>query len=454
MGDDESPRWVVETQETLGKLIKRPKLTEALLMKPPFRFLHDIITEVTKETGFANGLYTEEHEVNSGKIKDKDSKIAYLTKAVKCVEYALGVTINIRVAKVVAGLEAENTNAFLQSLFQAATSVPDSSTAVSKVLAETASAAPPAPPPPPPPASDAYDAGAPPPQAPPPPPPDAGGIGPMGGVAPERDVMQMSSQPMRKPEEENPAAAEGEGAGKRVRPKSARRPPPRVTSNEVKVEKGAARGGDTAPVAGVILEGDGGGDDDTAIVMVDTQGDHVDTSSMAQGAEAGGVQGRLMKNLLEAKNEMEVTSKEGEKGPADLSEGQGETGGIILGKKAKAGDRGGKLPSKTEVSALRTSIQTLCQSSNPLGRCLEYVQEDLEAMGKELEGWRTLRHRRAGELADEEATTASALVGLKAELEKVEEMIKEKQVQIRFSKASILKNDSQVERLLSQVVRA
>jgi len=188
--------------------------------------------------------------------------------------------------------------------------------------------------------------------------------------------------------------------------------------------------------------------------MVDTQGDHVDTSSMAQGAEAGGVQGRLMKNLLEAKNEMEVTSKEGEKGPVDLSEGQEETGGIILGKKPKGGDRGGKLPSKTEVSALRTSIQTLCQSSNPLGRCLEYVQEDLEAMGKELESWRTLRHQRAGQLADEEAATASALVGLKSELEKVEEMIKEKQVQIRFSKASILKNDSQVERLLSQVVRA
>merc|ERR550514_2332529 len=109
--------------------------------------------------------------------------------------------------------------------------------------------------------------------------------------------------------------------------------------------------------------------------------------------------------------------------PVDAEDAD-QGGGIILGKKGKTTGAGGKLPSKTEVSALRASIQTLCQSSNPLGRCLEYVQEDLESMGKELEGWRTLRHRRAGELADEEATTASALVGLKAELEKVEEMIK------------------------------
>ena len=32
----------------------------------------------------------------------------------------------------------------------------------------------------------------------------------------------------------------------------------------------------------------------------------------------------------------------------------------------------------------------MCQSCNPLGRCLEYVQEDLEAMGKELEQWRAV----------------------------------------------------------------
>ena len=68
MGDEGPPPWVTATQETLGGLIKRPRMTDALLQKPPFRFLHDIVSEVTKVTGFASGLY-EGIETESGKIK-------------------------------------------------------------------------------------------------------------------------------------------------------------------------------------------------------------------------------------------------------------------------------------------------------------------------------------------------------------------------------------------------
>ena len=41
-----------------------------------------------------------------------------------------------------------------------------------------------------------------------------------------------------------------------------------------------------------------------------------------------------------------------------------------------------------EISQLRESIQTLCRSANPLGKTMDYVQEDFENMTKELDKWR------------------------------------------------------------------
>lgn len=44
---------VKKTQESLGKFLKKPPLTEKLLKKPPFRFLHDVISAV----GFKATMY-------------------------------------------------------------------------------------------------------------------------------------------------------------------------------------------------------------------------------------------------------------------------------------------------------------------------------------------------------------------------------------------------------------
>ena len=52
---------IKRTQEQLGKYVKKPPLTEKLLSKPPFRFLHDVVTAAMKSNpGLLEGLYTEE----------------------------------------------------------------------------------------------------------------------------------------------------------------------------------------------------------------------------------------------------------------------------------------------------------------------------------------------------------------------------------------------------------
>jgi len=48
MGDKQVDGKIVKkTQDTLGRIIKRPPLTDKLLQKPPFRFLHDVTTSVS-----------------------------------------------------------------------------------------------------------------------------------------------------------------------------------------------------------------------------------------------------------------------------------------------------------------------------------------------------------------------------------------------------------------------
>lgn len=84
MTEDIKPDVIKLTQTTLGSFIKKPALSEKHLKKPPFRFLHDIVTSVIRETGFLSGLYSD-MEMQSENIKDRDMKIAFLQKLIDCV---------------------------------------------------------------------------------------------------------------------------------------------------------------------------------------------------------------------------------------------------------------------------------------------------------------------------------------------------------------------------------
>lgn len=84
MSEDKNNDVFKRTQKVLGKHIKKPQLTEKLLRKPPFRFLHDIIQGVIKETGFLKGLFSE-YELNSENVKEKETKINFLNKLIDAV---------------------------------------------------------------------------------------------------------------------------------------------------------------------------------------------------------------------------------------------------------------------------------------------------------------------------------------------------------------------------------
>ena len=88
--------------------------------RPPFRFLHDVVSKITGKTGFAEGLYDGDY-LNARAIQGKEMKLNYLDKIVKCVGIAQGFDCEVRTTKVVAGTEAEQTNVFLQQLGTVAT---------------------------------------------------------------------------------------------------------------------------------------------------------------------------------------------------------------------------------------------------------------------------------------------------------------------------------------------
>lgn len=114
-------------------MIKKPPLTEKLLSKPPFRYLHDILSEVIRTTGFMKGLYGEA-EMKSDNVKDKDSKIAFLQKAIDVVMLVSGEPLAAKPARIVAGHEPEKTNELLQAIAKCCLNKLSSDEAVKRVL--------------------------------------------------------------------------------------------------------------------------------------------------------------------------------------------------------------------------------------------------------------------------------------------------------------------------------
>lgn len=108
-------------------------MSEKLLVKPPFRYLHDIFTSTMAATGYGQGLY-DDAELDAKSITEKDAKINWLVKIISLTELVVGEEIDVKPTKIVAGHEPDKTNYFLQQMFRAATSGIDTTLHVQQIL--------------------------------------------------------------------------------------------------------------------------------------------------------------------------------------------------------------------------------------------------------------------------------------------------------------------------------
>ncbi|DAZ92574.1 TPA: hypothetical protein N0F65_012804 [Lagenidium giganteum] len=471
-----------KTKDMIEKIIAKPKMAVKLLSKPPFRFIHDIVSEITRVTGFAEGLYAGE-ELDSASIKEKGPKIDYLTKIIQCVSCQLNVEVEAKPAKIVAGLEPEDTNKFLQ-LMAIACKTGSSADAVKRVLSgdtalreasskkssssktldreptpeaklssrsstpqeakkrdaapkeakEEASAP-----------TIAAAAAA-----------TAGFSGPMkplalkGGDDDDNASLRFDAGAKDTGEEGSivpPGTSGGLGSSRTSRPTTARRRPPKLKENVTEVGRLLVHDTKVAPVTGIMKDGDNADSDDEG--AGDDHGNQTQHGSSAMMLEDGGSHGRLVRDILKDQNAEEAARKQKE--DEDQKEGPSEIEtGIRLGRRKKSFKDKSKsaASSVAEMNELRLTIQKLCQAANPVGKCVEFVHEDLEAMSKELDKWKKEYEKKREAYEEEKKKTEEALQPLQVQLLEVEELVKEHVHKINTVKATIAKNEEKTQKLL------
>ena len=95
----------------------------------------------------------------------------------------------------------------------------------------------------------------------------------------------------------------------------------------------------------------------------------------------------------------------------------------------------------------------LCQSTNPLGKSIDYVTDDVDSMSKEFEHWRKEAINCTSALDEQQKITEELLQPLGDQLADLEERIKEQSAKVNSMKSQILRNDITVSNLLYSVIQ-
>nr|XP_036865516.1 TRAF3-interacting protein 1 isoform X4 [Manis javanica] len=227
------------------------------------------------------------------------------------------------------------------------------------------------------------------------------------------------------------------------RPGSARPAPPRVKRQESSEVLPTDRSGSGKPVSNVIIDSQNSDNEEDRQFVVEAAPQLSETAGLemvqAVEFEEDEKHGGLVKKILETKKDYEKVQqspKPGEKEKSLVFESAWKKEKDIVSK---------------EIEKLRVSIQTVCKSALPLGKMMDYIQEDVDAMQNELQVWSGENKQLAEALRQEQSITDGTVEPLKAELAELEQLIKDQRDRICAVKANILRNEEKIQKMVYSI---
>jgi len=136
------------------------------------------------------------------------------------------------------------------------------------------------------------------------------------------------------------------------------------------------------------------------------------------------------------------------------SEQEKATTGIRFGRIDRAVAKNLDKYGETDVDELMATIQDLCQSTSPLGKCMDYVHEDLATMNKELDKWKLEYQDQKDILQREKELNQAAVEELELKLKQLDADVADEIQRTRQCKARIIKHEARIKELVTYVCTA